>query len=46
VRLRPLRRHTQARARDVATFQEFGYHLRALPAFDVLPMTTTWSASP
>ena len=28
-----------ALARDVATFQKFGYHLRALRAFDIFPMT-------
>jgi len=28
-----------ALARDVATFQKFGYHLRALRAFDMFPMT-------
>lgn len=28
-----------ALARDVATFQKFGYHLRSLRAFDIFPMT-------
>ena len=28
-----------ALARDVATFQKFGYHLRSLRAFDMFPMT-------
>ncbi|GAB2447058.1 TRAM domain-containing protein [Nocardioides hungaricus] len=28
-----------ALARDVATFQKFGYHLRSLQAFDIFPMT-------